>query len=80
MQRRVGRLGVPGAPDARSSGPSTRAREAEVGDADAAVAADEHVVGLEVAVEEADRVRGLQPARGLVEHVEDLAPRARPAA
>ena len=36
----------------------TRAREAEVRHAHAPVAADQHVVGLEVAVEQADRVRG----------------------
>jgi hypothetical protein len=56
-----------------------RAREPEVGDARAAVIADQHVVGLEVAVHDAGGVRGGEPfARGAVEP-EDLVRRARPA-
>ena len=51
-----------------------RPREPEIGDADAAVAADQHVVGLEVAVEQAHAVGGDQAARRLQEHVHDLAP------
>ena len=49
------------------------ARQAEVEHAHAAVVADDHVVGLEVAVHQAGAVRRRQPfARG-EEHVEDLA-------
>ena len=53
------------------------AREAEVDDARPAVLAEQHVVGLEVAVHEPGRVRGGQPAPGRDEHVEHLAPRPR---
>jgi hypothetical protein len=42
-----------------------RAGEAEVEDADAAVVADEHVVGLEVAVDDADGVGGGEALAGL---------------
>jgi hypothetical protein len=48
--------------------------EAEVDDAHAAVAVDEHVVGLEVAVDEAVLVGGGEALAGLAEHGEDLAP------
>jgi hypothetical protein len=57
-----------------------RARDAdqtEVTDARAPVAADEHVVGLEVAVHHAGGMRGLQPTAGADEHAHDLAPIAR---
>jgi transcriptional regulator with AAA-type ATPase domain len=54
-----------------------RADQAEVGDARAAVAADQHVVRLEVAVDQASVVRGGQAAAGLDEAVADLAPAAR---
>jgi len=59
--------------------PEQRAGEPEIGDTHAAIAADEHVVGFEVAVQQADRVRRHQAARRLVKHLEDLAPRPRPA-
>ena len=42
---------------------------------DAAVVADQHVVGLEVAVHEAGVVRRRQPRAGRDEAVEHLAPR-----
>jgi hypothetical protein len=48
------------------------AGEAEVEDADAAVVADHDVVGLEVAVDEADGVGGGEAVAGLGEHAEDL--------
>jgi hypothetical protein len=51
-----------------------RASEAEVEDADAAVGADHHVVGLEVAVDEARVVGGGQAAAGLDEDRHDLLP------
>jgi hypothetical protein len=51
-----------------------REGEAEVDDADAAVVVDEHVVGLEVAVDEAVLVGGGEALAGLAEHGEDLAP------
>jgi hypothetical protein len=54
------------------------AREAEVEDAGAAVVADEDVVGLDVAMDDAGRVRGGQAGAGLLEHGEDLSPAARP--
>jgi hypothetical protein len=38
--------------------------QAEVGDPDPAIVADQHVVGLEVAVDQAGVVRGLQPSPG----------------
>jgi hypothetical protein len=47
--------------------------EAEVDDADAAVAVDEHVVWLEVAVDEAGAVGGGEAATGLAVDGEDLA-------
>ncbi len=43
------------------------AGEPEVGDADATVAIDEHVVELEVAMDEAGGVRGCETATGLRE-------------
>jgi hypothetical protein len=52
------------------------AREAEVEDADAAVAADEHVARLEVAVDDAGVVGGGEASAGLDEHGDDLAPGA----
>jgi hypothetical protein len=51
--------------------------EAEVDDADAAVAVDEGVVGFEVAVDDAGLVGRVEAGAGLQEHGEDLAPRAR---
>ena len=51
--------------------------EPEVGDAGATVVADQHVVGLEVAVDDAARVRGGEPLRGLREHREHGGGRAR---
>ncbi len=53
------------------------AREAEVRDLDAAVVADQHVVRLEVAVDDADRVGRDQSAPGGDEHRDDAAPRWR---
>jgi hypothetical protein len=53
------------------------AGEAEVEDADAAVAGDEDVVGLEVAVDEAGVVGGGQAGAGLAHDRHDLAPRPR---
>ena len=50
--------------------------EAEVGDDDAAVVADEDVVGLEVAVDEAGGLGGGEAAAGGDEGGEDLAPGA----
>ncbi|MCY1008945.1 hypothetical protein OV079_25985 [Nannocystis pusilla] len=50
------------------------ADQAEVDHADPAVAADQDVVGLDVAVDEAGRVRRRQAARRLGEHRRDLAP------
>jgi hypothetical protein len=49
--------------------------EAEVEDAGAAVGADEYVLGLEVAVDEAGGVGGGEASAGLAEHREDLAAR-----
>ena len=62
---------TPGARREASTPPSRsrhrEAREAEVGDARAAVAADQHVVRLEVAMDEPGFVRGGEPARGVDE-------------
>jgi hypothetical protein len=55
-----------------------RSGQAEVQHAHAAVVADQHVVGLEVAVDDAGRVRGGEALAGLQEHGEDLAPAAGP--
>ena len=52
-------------------------REPEVHDAHGAVAPDHDVLGLEVAVDDAGRVRRRQPAPGGDEHVQDLAPASR---
>ena len=49
----------------RGVGASASARQAEVGDAHAAVVADQHVLGLEVAVDEPGGVRGGEAAAGL---------------
>jgi hypothetical protein len=46
--------------------------EPEVDDAGATVAPDQHVVGLEVAMDEVRAVRGGEPAAGLDEHREQL--------
>ncbi len=54
-----------------------RARQPEVRDPSAPVGADEDVVRLEVAVHQADRVRGLDAAASLDEHRDDLAPAPR---
>ena len=54
------------------------AGEAEVDHADPAVVADEHVVGLEVAVGDAGGVGGLEAAAGGEELAQDLAPAHRP--
>ena len=48
----------------------------EVRDPRAPIRPDQHVLGLEVAMDDAARVRGGQPAPGLHEHVEDLRDRA----
>ena len=53
------------------------ARDAEVDDARPALLVEQHVVGLEVAVDEPGRVRGGEPAPGRDEHVDDLAPGSR---
>jgi hypothetical protein len=50
------------------------AGQTEVHHADPARAVDEHVLGLEVAVDEADLVGGLQPAPGLQEGRQDAPP------
>ncbi len=55
-------------------------REAEVDDARAPVLAEQHVVGLEVAVHQARRVRGRQPSPGGDEHIQHLAPVTRASA
>ncbi|MFO0633675.1 MAG: hypothetical protein U0168_12565 [Nannocystaceae bacterium] len=54
-----------------------RAREAEVEHARSIVASDQHVVGLEVAVDDALGVGGGEALAGAQEHREDLVPRAR---
>ena len=51
-------------------------REAEVGDADRAVAVDQHVLRLEVAVHDAGGVRCDQPATGLAQEIDHLGLRA----
>jgi hypothetical protein len=61
---------------AASSG-SLAAREAEVEDPQAPVLADQGVLGLEVAVDEAGLVGGGEAASGLQEHGDDLGPRPR---
>jgi hypothetical protein len=48
------------------------ARDAEVRHADAPVPAQQHVLGLEVAVHHARAVSGREPTPGLPEHVDDL--------
>lgn len=53
------------------------ARDAEVGDAHAALAVDQHVRRLEVAMDEPGVVGGQEPATGLDERVEDLLRRSR---
>ena len=55
-----------------------RSREAEVGDLDDAVGADQDVARLEVAVDEPGAVRGREPGARLTDHREDLRGRARP--
>ena len=69
----VGQVGGVGGRRAAFAG----AGEAEVEDADAAVVADDHVVGLEVAVHEADGVGRREAAPGLHVDGEQLAPAAR---
>src|SRR5262249_13487578 len=49
-----------------------RPRQAEIGDADAPVLADEDVVGLEIAMHQPGAVRGRQPVAGAAGDVEDL--------
>ncbi len=53
-------------------------RQAEIGDPRPIVGADEHVLWLEVAVDDADRVGRGQTATGLDEHGERIAPGSRP--
>ena len=73
------RLATSDAPSAASFAEAPiAAREAEVHDAHRAVAADQHVLGLEVAVDEPGGVRGREPRAGGDEDVEDLAQGARP--
>jgi hypothetical protein len=62
----------------RHRGVAGGAREAEVEHARAAVAADEHVVRLEVAVDDAGVVGGGEAAARPEEQRDDVAPRARP--
>ena len=54
-----------------------RAGQAEIHHAGAAAVIDEHVLGLEVAVDEAALVRGLQAPAALQEHGDDVLPAAR---
>src|SRR5690606_29287009 len=54
-----------------------RAGEAEVEHARAIVGADHHVIGLEVAVDQAGVVGGREPATGEQVHAQDLGPRSR---
>ena len=76
-QRRLatgdGGIGRRGTRDRRAG----RRDQPEVGDAHAAVLREQHVVGLEVAVNEAERVRGHEPATGLHERVDDRVDRPR---
>jgi hypothetical protein len=51
-----------------------RMRDAEIGDQDPPVFADENVVGLEAAMDETGVVRGRQTAPGCFQHLENLAP------
>ena len=48
--------------------------EAEVGDLGVAVLSQQHVIGLEVAMDDTCGVRGFEPARGLEEACHDLTP------
>ena len=60
--------------DARA-GSSFSLRQAEVEDLDDPIGAEEHVLGLQVAVDDAARVRGGETARDLLGHIERLARR-----
>ena len=51
-------------------------REAEVRDLGTTILAEQHVVGLEVAVDHACVVNRSEPARGPFEHLDDVPPRA----
>ena len=64
--------------DRHQVGPVGAASDAEVDDAHAAVVADQHVVGLEVAVDEPRRVRPGEALPGLDEDLERLVDAARP--
>ena len=70
--RRGARLGLTGL------GRADAARQPEVEDAHPSVGADDHVLGLEVAVDDAERVRRGEAAPGGEVDVADLAPRAPP--
>jgi hypothetical protein len=65
LEQLLGRLGVVGEP-----------RDPEVEDADPAVGGDQHVGGLEVAVDDAGLVRGVEPFAGGDEDLEDRAQRS----
>jgi hypothetical protein len=52
------------------------AREPEVEHAHAPIVADDHVVGLEISMNDADGVCGGEPAPGLQVSVADVPPRA----
>ncbi len=54
---------------------AAESREAEIHHARAAVIADDHVLGLEVAMDQADRVRGCEAGTGGLHDRGDLAPR-----
>ena len=73
-QRRRVDLGLGVLADRVELGPGGVADQAEVEHAEAPVGADHRVVGLEVAVDEASRVGGLEPGSGLAEHRQDLPP------
>jgi hypothetical protein len=67
---------MPGGGEVRALVDRERPGQAEVGHPRASVAADQHVVGLEVAMHEPDRVRRREAAAGLQEHLEPRGARA----